>query len=116
MSVARRLLRPLAATLAVAVGATASGCGGGGWYGPSDVGTLEVVNSPGSFEVIETIEISQPYGPVEVYHVDLFPGDAFEIDLYEDFYDVAAWWSDGWVDEFVVEIDEDDTTTVVLTD
>ncbi len=110
-------LRGLAVpVLAVAAAVGLGGCGGGGHHYDDYVygGTLEIVNDPASFEIIEVIEVSQPFGPIEQYIVDLFPGETFELDLFPDFYDVAAYWSDGFEEFFTVEIEDRLYTTVVL--
>jgi len=110
-----RWLRGLAVPVLALVAAVGlGGCGGGGHHDSVYGGTLEVVNDPASFEIIEVIEISQPFGPIEQYFVDLFPGETFEIDLFPDFYDVGAYWSDGFEEFFTVEIVDGLYTTVVL--
>ncbi len=108
----RRLAAP---ALALAVALPAAGCGGGGDHYEVYGGTLEVVNNINSFEVLEVVEISQPFGPVESYIVDLFPGETFEVDLFPDFYDVDVFWSDGFVEGVTVDIEDGLFTTVVFT-
>lgn len=107
----RRLAAP---ALALAIALPAAGCGGGDHYEVYG-GTLEVVNNPSSFEVIETVEISQPFGPVESYFVDLLPGETFEVDLFPDFYDVDVFWSDGFAEGVTVDIQDGLLTSVMFT-
>lgn len=107
----RRLAAP---ALALAVALPAAGCGGGDHYEVYG-GTLEVVNNINSFEVLEVVEISQPFGPIESYIVDLFPGETFEVDLFPDFYDVDVFWSDGFAEGVTVDIEDGLVTTVVFT-
>lgn len=107
----RRLAAP---ALALAVALPVAGCGGGGHYEVYG-GTLEVVNNPASFEVIEAVEISQPFGPIESYVVNLLPGETFEIDLFPDFYDVDIFWSDGFAEGVTVDIQDGLLTSVMFT-
>lgn len=91
----------------------AAGCGGGGgWSGPG--GTLEVRNDPGSFEGIDAVEISTPFGPVDHFDVFLAPGEVEFIDLIPDSYDVDLLWSDATFDTFL-GIDIFDGLTTVVT-
>lgn len=112
IALVRRLAAPVLALAAASFGA---GCGGGGHHYEVYGGTLEVVNNPSSFTMLDTVQISQPFGPVETYDVLLLPGETFEIDLFPDFYDVDVFWSDLTVDGVTVEIDDGLVTTVVFT-
>lgn len=107
----RRLAAP---AIALAAALPAAGCGGGDHYEVLG-GTLEVVNSPASFEVIAEVDISQPFGPIERYFVDLLPGETFEIDLFPDFYDVDIFWTDGLVEGVTVDIQDGLLTSVMFT-
>lgn len=115
MSTMTTLLRRLAAPAVLAACALAStACGGGGygWYGAAS-GTLEVRNDPFSFEGIDAVEISQPFGPTDHYDVFLAPGERDFIDLEPDWYDVHLLWSDFSVDTFYGVRIYDDGTSVV---
>ena len=116
-AIATMLRRWAVPALLLLTAAGASGCGGHGHDHDDYVygGTLEIVNDVASFEMIEVVEISQPFGPVEAYDVFLLPGETFEIDLFPDFYDVGIYWSDAFVEGFTVEIEDRLYTTVVLT-
>ena len=93
-TLARRLTLALAATLGLAV----AGCGGGGFYDP--IGGTLVVENHSAFEGIDTVEISQPFGPIEAYDLEIPPFGQDSIDLFPDVYDVELFWSDGSSDFF----------------
>ena len=115
MSTLRTTLRRLAApALAGLLALSLPGCGGGGYgfYAPVG-GTLEVRNSSFSFEGIDAVEVSQPFGPVDHFNVYLAPGERDFIDLIPDSYDVDLLWSDGSVDSFFGIDIYDGSTTVV---
>ena len=100
MSTLRSMLRRLAAPILLGLlSIPFSGCGGGGYYAPVG-GTLEVRNSSVSFEGIDAVEVSQPFGPTDHFDVFLAPGERDFIDLIPDVYDVDLLWSDGSIDSF----------------
>ena len=116
MSTIKNLVRRLAGPASLGLAALSlTGCGGGGYgfYAPVG-GTLEVRNAPFSFEGIDAVEISQPFGPTDHYDVLLAPGERDFIDLIPDYYDVDLLWSDGTVDSFY-SIDVYDGGTAVVT-
>ena len=112
-TISRRLLARLAGPAILLLAAIpAVGCGGGGYYGPP-AGTLEVRNSPSSFEGIDAVEVSTPFGPIDHFDVFLAPGEREFIDLVAGGYDVDLLWSDNWVDTiYAVGIYDGTTTTV----
>ena len=112
-SLARLLARKvLAPAILVLAAIPATGCGGGGYgYGPG--GTLEVRNDPGSFEGVEAVEVSTPFGPIDHFDVFLAPGERDFIDLIPDVYDVDLLWSDSSVDTIYAVDIYDGSTTVV---
>ena len=111
-----RLLRRRAARLAIPAALLlaalpAAGCGGGWFGGPA--GTLEVQNDALSFEGIDAVEVSTPFGPVDHFDVFLAPGESTFIDLDPDVYDVDLLWSDSTIDTvFGVEVFDGTTSTV----
>lgn len=111
---ARRRRSALALLAVLLMAAASSGCGGYGRRYDVYGGTLEVVNHPASFDIIDVVEISQPFGPVESYVVLLLPGETFEIDLYPDTYDVDVFWNGGLVEGVTVDVFDDLVTTVVF--
>lgn len=115
-SLPRTLRRLAAPILAALVALPLVACGGGGLYGPYDpvAGTLEVRNDPFSFEGIDYVEVSQPFGPTEHYNAFLAPGDRDYFDLIPDTYDVDLFWSDGSIDTFF-DVDIYDFSTTVVT-
>lgn len=115
MSTIRSLARRLAApALAIAASLLTPGCGGGGGYYDPFVGTLEVRNDVFSIFGIDTVEVSQPFGPVDAFDVFLAPGERDFIDLLPDLYDVELFWSDGSSDFFSGIAIYDHETTVLL--
>ena len=116
MSTIARLVRRLAGPALVGiVSLLVPACGGGGGssYDPY-VGTLEVRNDSFSFFGIDTVEVSQPFGPVDAYDVFLAPGERDFIDLAPDLYDVELFWSDGSSDFFPgIAVYDHDTTVLV---
>lgn len=114
MSTLVKFVRRLAAPLSLGLAALAlPACGGGGYYSPRS-GTLEVRNDSFSFEGIDAVEVSQPFGPIDRYDVFLAPGERDFIDLIPDYYDVDLLWSDGLVDSFY-GVDVYDGATTVIT-
>ena len=111
VKLARRLAAPLALGL---VAISIAACGGGGYADAPRAGTLEVRNDSFSFEGIDAVEVSQPFGPIDRYDVFLAPGERDFIDLIPDYYDVDLLWSDGTVDSFY-SIDVYDGGTAVVT-
>ena len=109
---ARRFTAKAAAFAAlVLVGLFAAGCGGGGGGGPR--GTLEVRNDPASFNGINAVEVTPPFGPVEHFDTFLAPGTSFFVDLFPDSYDVELFWSDSTTHMFPGVGVFDGSTTVV---
>ncbi len=112
-SISRTLRRLAAPFLAGLAAIPLVGCGGGGVYGPYEPvgGTLEIRNDYSSYEGIDAVEISQPFGPTDTFNLYLAPGDRDFIDLIPDGYDVDLFWSDGSVDSyFDIDIYPDSTT------
>jgi hypothetical protein len=108
-----RLAALLALLGVVLVGTSACGCcddDGDDYYG----GTLQVVNDPQSDFGIETVGVSVPGGPVELFDVFLAPGEDAFIDVYPDDYDVDLWWSDLYQETiFGVSIWDDEVTQLI---
>lgn len=100
------LLQVLVAVL-LAVGV---GCGGGGGD-RRFAGTLEVANGPFSGDVLVGLDVDQVDGP-DSYTFDpgLFPGESFYGDFYPTRYDVTVYWEDGTVDFYTVDVFNDGTT------
>ncbi len=77
-SLVRRLVA-IAFVGAVSLGVPA--CGGGGSHYDPYLGTLEVRNDNFSIFGIDTVEVSQPFGPIDAYDLFLAPGERDFIDL-----------------------------------
>jgi hypothetical protein len=109
MAKARALLALLAA-LALPL----ASCGHGHHHHHDDDGTLEVCNDFASTWGIDEVEVEDEFGDIIVYEVFLAPGECdFVDDFEEDEYIVRLFWSDGnTVDEFFVDIFDDEITTV----
>ena len=115
MSTLRTLVRRVLALVIVGAALLAlPACGGGGGYYDPYVGTLEVRNDGFSLFWIDTVEVSQPFGPIDAYDVFLAPGERDFIDLAPDLYDVEFFWSDGWSDFFPGVAIYDGSTTVLV--
>jgi hypothetical protein len=79
-------------------------------------GTIEIHNSAFSFEAIDSVTITQQFGPDEFfYNVFLAPGESFFASgLRVGTYTVRLFWTDAAVDTFFdVDVFEGTTTTVV---
>ena len=111
VKLARCLVAPLAASVAFL---SLAACGGGGYFYAPRAGTLEVRNATFSFEGIDAVEVSQPFGPTDRFDVFLAPGERDFIDLIPDTYDVDLLWSDGTVDSFYA-VDVYDGGVAVIT-
>jgi hypothetical protein len=78
-------------------------------------GDLQMVNDPQSNVVLETIGVSVPGGPVELFDLFLFPGEDAFISLFPDDYDVDVYWGDMTVETvFGVPIFDDEVTPLLM--
>ena len=94
-------------TLVAAMGllALGTGCGGGGGYHPAYVGTLGVVNAAFSTDILDALDVDEVAGPDHFsFSVGLFPGEAFDVDLYPSQYDVTIYWRDGRIEFDTVNV------------
>jgi hypothetical protein len=102
--------RALAILTLAAVLVAGVGCGGGGG---SFEGTLEVVNQIGSTDFIDEIEVEDRFSLWgDTWFGDVFPGEAFAVDLFPSSYDVTLFWGDGLVEQFTVNVYDDEVTVV----
>jgi hypothetical protein len=112
-TIASRAKRWMLAILLAAAPAALAACGGGEAYVWDPSGTLVVENDFDSWEGIEQVVVTDPWGDSDVFDVWLAPGDWTDFELLPDDYDVELVWSDGWVDEFWgVPVFEDEETVV----
>ncbi len=108
---ARVGLRHAALVAVIAVVLLTTSCGGGRRWVAS--GELEIYNSPFSFEFVDAIRVVESFGP-DLFFVETFllPGESLLLDrLYDIYYDVTIYWSDGTQDTyFEVEVPRGWTT------
>lgn len=77
-------------------------------------GELQVINDPQSSYGLETVGISLPGGPIELFDVFLLPGEDAFIELYPDDYDVDLWWDDLYQETvYGVSIWDDEVTPLI---